>query len=67
MDAVWLLGDAVVHVSAIILANNLSPNNAGPALYSDIATPRFTIALLMTVRRHALSQGAPAELRHGPS
>jgi hypothetical protein len=66
-NAVWLLGDAVVHVREIIVANNFAPNNAGPALYSDIAIPLITIAALVIARRHARSRGAPAELRHEPS
>ena len=66
-NAVWLLGDAVVHVHQIIVANNWAPNNAGPALYTDIAGPLILIALLVIARRHARRQGAPATLRHEPS
>jgi hypothetical protein len=65
-NAVWLLGDAVVHVHQIIVANNWAPNNAGPALYTDIAGPLILIALLVIARRPARSQGAPATLRHEP-
>jgi hypothetical protein len=49
--AVWLLGDAVGHVQQIIVADNWSPNNAGVALYNDIAVPLILIALLVIARR----------------
>jgi uncharacterized protein DUF6790 len=54
-NAVWLLGDAVVHVHDIVVANNFAPNNAGPALYFDIAVPIITIALLVIARRYPRS------------
>jgi hypothetical protein len=49
--AVWLLGDAGGHVQQIIVADNWSPNNAGAALYNDIAVPLILIALLVIARR----------------
>jgi hypothetical protein len=44
-----------------------NPNNAGPALYTDIADPLILIALLVIARRRARSRGAPAALGHEPS
>ena len=41
-----------------------APDNAGPALYADIALPLVLIALLVIARRPARSRGAPATLRH---
>jgi uncharacterized protein DUF6790 len=55
-NAIWLFGDAVVHVYHIIVADNWSPNNAGAALYIDIAIPIILVALLVTARRHAPSR-----------
>lgn len=49
-NAVWQLGDAVGHIHQIVVADNWSPNNAGPALYSDIAIPIILIALLAIAR-----------------
>jgi hypothetical protein len=51
-NAVWQLGDAVGHVQQIIVADNWSPNNAGAALYNDIAIPVILIILLVLARRH---------------
>lgn len=66
--AVWFLGDAVGHVHQIVVADNWAPNNAGPALYADIALPLILIALLVIARRPARSRrGAPATLRHESS
>ncbi|GAA2852174.1 hypothetical protein GCM10010472_06590 [Pseudonocardia halophobica] len=62
--AVWFLGDAVGHVHQIVVADNWAPNNAGPALYADIALPLILITLLVVARRPARSRGAAATLRH---
>jgi hypothetical protein len=51
-NAVWQLGDAAGHVQQIIVAHNWSPNNAGAALYNDVAVPIILIALLLIARRH---------------
>ena len=45
--SVWFLGDAVGHIVQIIVAHNYHPNNAGAALYNDIAIPLILIALLI--------------------
>jgi hypothetical protein len=65
--AVWQLGDAVGHIRQIIIANNWSPNNAGPALWADIAFPIILIALLVIAWRHAPERAAHRNLRHQPS
>jgi hypothetical protein len=70
-NAVWQLGDAVVHIRQIIVANNWAPNNAGVTLYTDIGIPIALIALLVIARRQA-PDGAAAHhhhrrLRHQPS
>jgi hypothetical protein len=49
-NSVWQLGDAVGHIRQIIVADNWSPNNAGAALYADIAIPVVLIALLVIAR-----------------
>jgi hypothetical protein len=66
MSSVFQLGAAVGHIRQIIVANNWSPNNAGPALWADIAVPIILITLLVIARRHAL-HGAARPLRHQPS
>jgi hypothetical protein len=48
--AVWLWGDAVVHIHEIIVAHNYAPNNAGPALYSDLIVPAVLIGLAIAAR-----------------
>jgi hypothetical protein len=62
-NAVWQLGDAVVHIRQIIIANNWAPNNAGTTLYTDIAIPIILIALLVIARRHAPQRAAHRSLR----
>jgi hypothetical protein len=62
--SVWFLGDAVVHVHQIVVADNWAPNNAGPALYADIALPIILIALLVIARRRVRSR---VTLRHESS
>ena len=66
-NAVWQLGDAVGHIRQIIIANNWSPNNAGPALWADIAVPIILIALLLIAWRRHTPHGAHRALRHQPS
>jgi hypothetical protein len=66
-NAVWQLGDAVGHVRQIVIANNWSPNNAGPALWADIAFPIILIALLVIARRPAPKRAAHRTRRHQPS
>ena len=63
-NAVWQLGDAVGHIRQIIIANNWSPNNAGPALWADIAVPIILIALLVIARRPAPKRAAHRSLGH---
>jgi hypothetical protein len=65
--SVWFLGDAVVHVHQIVVADNWAPNNAGPALYADIAFPIILIALLVIARRHVRSRDTRVTLRHESS
>jgi uncharacterized protein DUF6790 len=65
-NAVWQLGDAVGHVRQIIVADNWSPNNAGSALYADVAVPVILIALLVIARRRTPSEAAHTTLRHQP-
>jgi hypothetical protein len=50
VSSVLQLGDAVGHVRQIVIADNWSPDNAGPALYADIAIPLILIALLAVAR-----------------
>jgi hypothetical protein len=50
-SSVWQLGDAVGHVQQIVVANNWSPNNAGPALYADVLVPLILITLLVIARQ----------------
>jgi hypothetical protein len=66
MSSVFQLGAAVGHIRQIIVANNWSPNNAGPALWADIAFPIILITL-MVIARHATSTADQAALRHQPS
>ena len=65
--SVWFLGDAVVHVHQIVVANNWEPNNAGAALYADIASPIVMIVLLVLARRHRRSGDTRLAARTQPS
>src|SRR4051812_38436355 len=66
-NAVWQLGDAVIHIRQIIVANNWAPNNAGVTLYTDIAIPIVLIVLLAIARRQAPERAAHRRLAHQPS
>ena len=48
--AVWLMGDAVVHIRDIVVEANYAPNNAGMTFYLDILIPVILIALLVYYR-----------------
>jgi hypothetical protein len=65
-NAVWQLGDAVIHIRQIVVANNWAPNNAGVTLYTDIAIPIVLIVLLAIARRHAPDRAAHRRLAHQP-
>ena len=67
VTSVFQLGAAVGHIRQIIVANNWSPNNAGPALWADIAFPIILVALLVIARRRAPERAAHRGLRHQPS
>jgi hypothetical protein len=45
--SVWWLGDAVVHIREIVVAQNYAPNNAGVTFYLAIVFPVILIALLV--------------------
>ena len=45
--SVWCLGDAVVHIREIMVAENYAPNNAGVTFYLAIVFPVILIALLV--------------------
>ncbi len=47
---VWLWGDAIGHLRQIIVNHNYAPNNAGPALYSDLVLPAVLIFLALGAR-----------------
>jgi hypothetical protein len=47
---VWLWGDAIGHIREIVVAHNYAPNNAGPALYSDLVVPAVLIVLAAASR-----------------
>jgi hypothetical protein len=66
-NAVWQLGDAVIHIRQIIVANNWAPNNAGVTLYTDIGIPVVLIGLLVIARRQAPDRAAHRRLGHQPS
>jgi cell shape-determining protein MreD len=67
VTSVFQLGAAVGHIRQIIVANNWSPNNAGPALWADIAFPIILVALLVIARRPARERAARRRLRHQSS
>ena len=67
VTSVFQLGAAVGHFRQIIVANNWSPNNAGPALWADIAFPIILIALLVIARRPAPKRAAHHTRWHQPS
>ena len=66
-NAVWQLGDAVIHIRQIIVANNWAPNNAGVTLYTDIGIPIVLTVLLVIAWRHAPERAAHRSLGHQPS
>jgi len=45
--SVWWLGDAVVHIREIVVAENYAPNNAGVTFYLAILFPVILITLLV--------------------
>ena len=49
--SVFLLGAAYVHVVDIVAHDNLSPGNAGPVLFYDIAVPILAIGLFVAYSR----------------
>jgi hypothetical protein len=49
--SVFLLGAAYVHIEDILIHGNLSPGNAGPALFYDIIVPILAIGLFVTYWR----------------
>ncbi len=53
---VWWLGDAVVHITSIVVSGNYAPNNAGVTFYLDILVPVILMALLVYYL-HVNSQG----------
>jgi hypothetical protein len=56
----------VGHVQQIIVAHNWSPNNAGAALYNDIAIPIILVALLVITARHVPGEATHPVLRQRP-
>ncbi len=48
--SIWLWGDAIGHIKELIVAHNHAPNNAGPALYSDLILPAALIILFIVAR-----------------
>ena len=70
--SVFLLGAAYVHIEDILVHDNLSPGNAGPVLFYDIAVPILAIALFVTYWRQGglervAQRGAPDDLVEDPS
>jgi len=69
-NAVWQLGDAVIHIRQIIVANNWPPNNAGVTLYTDVGIP-IVLTVLLVIARRQVSEGAAhhhhRRLRRQPS
>jgi hypothetical protein len=60
--AVFLFGDAFVHLREMITTGNLSINNVGPILYlGDIAMPALILVLLLMKWRmkRSVSDGSP--------
>ncbi len=49
--SVWWLGDAVVHITEIVGAENYAPNNAGVTFYLALVFPVILIALLVYYHR----------------
>ena len=49
--SVFLLGAAYVHVEDIVAHGNLSPGNAGPIFFYDIAVPILAVGLFVTYWR----------------
>lgn len=48
----FLFGAAYVHIQDILINENLSPGNAGPVLFYDIAIPVIACALLFAHYRY---------------
>ena len=48
VSSVFLIGAAAGHVRQLVVHHNLSPSNAGPILYTDVAIPVFVITLYAT-------------------
>ena len=57
----------LVGTRAACAAVGRAPNNAGPALWADIAFPIILIALLVIAWRHAPERAAHRNLRRQPS
>ena len=55
--SVSLLGAAYVHVEDILAHDNLSPGNAGPVLFYDIAVPILALGLFVTYARQGGLEG----------
>lgn len=57
--SIFLLGAAWLHVEDILARGNLSPGNAGPVLFFDIAIPILAVSLFVAyVRTGATSEGS---------
>jgi hypothetical protein len=54
--SVFLLGDAVGHVTQMLIARNFAPGNAGVPFYTDISCPLLAIALLLVASRRRVAQ-----------
>jgi len=61
--SVFLLGAAVGHIQQIIVAHDYEPNNAGAALYNDIAIPLILMAVLVYHRFVGGGARHPARVR----
>jgi len=57
--SVFLLGAGYVHVVDILAHDNLSPGNAGPVLFYDIAVPFLAVGLFIAyARQEGLTRAA---------
>jgi hypothetical protein len=62
--SVFLLGAAYVHIADILAHGNLSPGNAGPVLFYDLAVPILAVGLFVA---YAQQGGLESEIRwQGP-
>jgi hypothetical protein len=50
--SVFSLGAGYVHIVDILAHDNLSPGNAGPVLFYDIAVPFLAVGLFIAYARH---------------